>query len=169
MFLASVDQSRVDTSTEKWLDKIEESIDYKAWFCGHWHTDKRIDKIHFLFHSYETEEMIWYESKQENCQIWLFNSFCCPKEWLFNIKSVPKTWLFNISIWTVWNFRTIRQLVRISYKFKAADPNWDQLALKSSKTRKISKNIAIKTSNFLGPTSRGLFMYSYFWVLEITQ
>ena len=58
MFLASIDQSSVDTSTEKWLDKIEESIEYKAWFCGHWHTDKRIDKMHFLFHSFETEEMI---------------------------------------------------------------------------------------------------------------
>lgn len=58
MFLSSIDQSSVDTSTEKWLDKIEESIHYKAWFCGHWHTDKRIDKMHFLFHTFETDRMI---------------------------------------------------------------------------------------------------------------
>lgn len=58
MFLASIDQSSVDISTEKRLDKIEESIDYKAWFCGHWHTDKQIDKMYFLFHSFETEEII---------------------------------------------------------------------------------------------------------------
>ena len=35
---------------------IEEAIEYKAWFCGHWHTDKRIDKMHFLFHSFESDE-----------------------------------------------------------------------------------------------------------------
>lgn len=56
MFLGFVDQSTVDDSTERWLDKIEESIDYKAWFCGHWHTDKRIDKMHFLFNTFESDE-----------------------------------------------------------------------------------------------------------------
>ena len=58
MFLTMVDQSTVDASTEKWLDRIEESTDYVAWVCGHWHTDKRIDKMHFLFHSFETEAQI---------------------------------------------------------------------------------------------------------------
>ena len=55
-FLPGIDQSTVDTSTEEWLDKIEESVDYKAWYCGHWHINKRIDKIHFLFHSFETNQ-----------------------------------------------------------------------------------------------------------------
>ena len=55
-FLPGIDQGTVDTSTEEWLDKIEESVDYKAWYCGHWHIDKRIDKIHFLFHSFETNQ-----------------------------------------------------------------------------------------------------------------
>lgn len=58
MFLPGIDQSTVDDSTERWLDQIEESTDYVAWFCGHWHTDKRIDKMHFLFHSFESEEQI---------------------------------------------------------------------------------------------------------------
>lgn len=52
-FLPSIDQSKVDNSTEKWLDKIEESIDYKAWYAGHWHINKRIDKMHFLLHDVE--------------------------------------------------------------------------------------------------------------------
>ena len=56
MFLAVIDQSTVDTSTESWLDTIEEMVDYKAWYCGHWHTNKRIDKMHFLFHGYETSD-----------------------------------------------------------------------------------------------------------------
>ena len=56
MFIAEVDQSMVDDSTERWLDTIEESTSYKAWFCGHWHTDKRIDRMHFLFHGYECSD-----------------------------------------------------------------------------------------------------------------
>ena len=55
-FLPGIDQTTVDTSTEEWLDKIEESVDYKAWYCGHWHINKRIDKIHFLFHGFETNQ-----------------------------------------------------------------------------------------------------------------
>ena len=58
MFLSGIKQSGVDQSTELWLDTIEERINYKAWFCGHWHTDKRIDKMHFLYHGIESEEYI---------------------------------------------------------------------------------------------------------------
>ena len=32
---------------------IEEKLEYKLWFCGHWHIDKRIDKMHFLFKNFE--------------------------------------------------------------------------------------------------------------------
>jgi len=56
MFLPMIDQSSVDDSTERWLDEIETKADYKAWFCGHWHTDKRIDKLHFLYNSFESAE-----------------------------------------------------------------------------------------------------------------
>ena len=52
-FLNCIDQSTVDDSTERWLDMIEEKLEYKLWFCGHWHIDKRIDKMHFLFKSFE--------------------------------------------------------------------------------------------------------------------
>jgi 3-oxoacid CoA-transferase subunit A len=48
-FLPGVDQSTVDNSTEKWLDSIAERLDYNAWYCGHWHTNKRVDKMYFLF------------------------------------------------------------------------------------------------------------------------
>ncbi len=58
VFLPGIDQSTVDTSTEDWLDKLELELNYKAWFCGHWHTDKKVDKMHFLFESWETEENI---------------------------------------------------------------------------------------------------------------
>ena len=54
MFLPMIDQSSVDNSTEEWLDTIEDTVNYKAWYCGHWHTDKRIDKMHFLFTTFES-------------------------------------------------------------------------------------------------------------------
>ena len=49
MFLSYVDQSKVDKSTEIWLDKIEDTIDYKKWYCGHYHTNKSIDKVRIMF------------------------------------------------------------------------------------------------------------------------
>jgi len=52
-FLSAVDQSTVDNGTEKWLDGIAERLDYQAWYCGHWHINKRIDKMHFLFDSFD--------------------------------------------------------------------------------------------------------------------
>lgn len=58
MFLPMVDQSSVDDSTERWLDEIEQRIQYKAWYCGHWHTEKRIDKMHFLYRTFESDEWL---------------------------------------------------------------------------------------------------------------
>jgi len=49
VFLSGVDQSKVDKSTEEWLDKIEESTRYQRWYCGHYHISKRIDKMQFMF------------------------------------------------------------------------------------------------------------------------
>lgn len=53
MFLSGIDQSKIDNSTEQWLDTIENRVQYKRWYCGHFHTDKTTDKIHFLFNDIE--------------------------------------------------------------------------------------------------------------------
>lgn len=42
---------KADHSTEKWLDTIEEKLDYYKWYCGHFHIDKQIDDIEFMFHT----------------------------------------------------------------------------------------------------------------------
>lgn len=49
VFMKGLDQSKVDKSTEHFLDEIEENIDYDKWYCGHYHTEKQIDKIEFMF------------------------------------------------------------------------------------------------------------------------
>lgn len=50
MFMPFVDQSTVDKTMEKWLDKIEDGVEYDKWFCGHWHVSKSIDKMRFMYH-----------------------------------------------------------------------------------------------------------------------
>lgn len=51
VFLSQIDQSLVDKSTETWLDSIEERLNYRHWYAGHYHTEKDIDKLTLLFES----------------------------------------------------------------------------------------------------------------------
>ena len=53
VFLSGVDQFKVDKSTEEWLDTIEDRLDYKRWYCGHYHTDKKVDRLTIMFESIE--------------------------------------------------------------------------------------------------------------------
>lgn len=48
-FLKFVDQSTVDKTTETWLEDVKEKLNYKYWFCGHFHGEKKTDEIEFLF------------------------------------------------------------------------------------------------------------------------
>jgi len=43
------DRSRVDNTTEEWLDTVEDRLSYSNWYCGHFHTEKIIEKIWFMF------------------------------------------------------------------------------------------------------------------------
>ena len=49
VFMKGLDQTKVDKSMEIFLDKIEETIDYTKWYCGHYHTEKKINKLEFMF------------------------------------------------------------------------------------------------------------------------
>ena len=43
-------QYDIDKNTEIWFDKIEEKLNYKHWYCGHYHIDLTIDdKISFVY------------------------------------------------------------------------------------------------------------------------
>ena len=53
VFLPYLDQLLVDKRMEYFLDKIEENITYDKWYCGHYHTEKEIDKIEFMYRNIE--------------------------------------------------------------------------------------------------------------------
>ena len=36
-------------SSVEWLQKIEDKLKYKKWYCGHFHIEKSIDKIRFAY------------------------------------------------------------------------------------------------------------------------
>ena len=70
-FLSGIDQSTVDNSTEEWLGRIEEKLEYKGWYCGHWHLDRSIDSMRFMYDDLElfdeinTQKEIVHESISE--------------------------------------------------------------------------------------------------------
>lgn len=49
MFIGGIDQSTVDTSMEEWLQEIEDGLGYKKWYCGHWHTERTVGNLEFLY------------------------------------------------------------------------------------------------------------------------
>ena len=53
VFLEGIDQSKVDKSTEAWLDRIEDRLDYGKWYCGHYHTEKKIDRVEIMFENFD--------------------------------------------------------------------------------------------------------------------
>ena len=65
MFLPWINQSKVDNSTEYFLDEIEENNKYNKWYCGHYHTDKTVDKIRFM--RYDIDEFEKEKVKRKNC------------------------------------------------------------------------------------------------------
>ena len=41
-----------DSSTEEWLDTIEKRLNYKRWYCGHFHSDHSEGNFTFMYHDY---------------------------------------------------------------------------------------------------------------------
>jgi 3-oxoacid CoA-transferase subunit A len=49
-FIEGLNQDFVDKTTEKWLDSIEEKLQYKLWYAGHYHTNKTVsNSFKFLY------------------------------------------------------------------------------------------------------------------------
>ena len=56
MFLKTVDQSTVDDTMEKFLDKVNYSISWKYWLFGHYH-DNRLERPHVELYYNDIEEI----------------------------------------------------------------------------------------------------------------
>ncbi len=91
-FITFIDQSKVDKSMEKFLDIVEETIDYDKWYCGHYHLEKQVDKIEFMFgriKDFQTGEFVpkydylnGYEIVRDFCtveEVFKDNGVFCPK------------------------------------------------------------------------------------------
>ena len=59
--MGCVDQKTVDESTEQWLNSIEAAMPYQKWYCGHWHIDRLIDRMRFMYDDIE----LFDETKEE--------------------------------------------------------------------------------------------------------
>ena len=62
LFLSCIDQDSVDTSMEKWLDKLKNNIDFRVWCFGHFHEDRielpRVEQ--FYYDCIPLEEIDYY-------------------------------------------------------------------------------------------------------------
>ena len=65
VFLSGIDQTQVDSSTEEWLDTIEESVEYKKWYCGHFHTAKKTHRLQFMFEDIDVLNTLCGQSSKE--------------------------------------------------------------------------------------------------------
>lgn len=51
-FIKGIDQSKVDKTTECWLEKIKERLTYQKWLAGHYHCEiEKSDNIEILYYS----------------------------------------------------------------------------------------------------------------------
>lgn len=71
LFLPMLDQSSVDKTMELWLDKIRQSIHYKIWLFGHYHSN-RLERpgVQLMYESIETLDEIWARWNNSNEPEW---------------------------------------------------------------------------------------------------
>lgn len=81
LFLNQIDQSKVDSSMELWMDEIKKTFQWNAWLWGHYHGDRlerpyaemyyhdidALDTIHNRWEKYDqTGEIEWWLTKSPN-------------------------------------------------------------------------------------------------------
>ena len=52
-FIPGLDQSRVDKSTEDWLDTIVEKLDFDKWYAGHYHVESQEGPVTIMFEEFD--------------------------------------------------------------------------------------------------------------------
>ena len=54
IFISGINQAKVDKSTEEWLDRIEDQLNYDKWYAGHYHISKCADRLRIMFEDFDT-------------------------------------------------------------------------------------------------------------------
>lgn len=99
VFMSGIDQSKVDKSMEYFLDEIEENLDYAKWYCGHYHTEKQIDKLEFMFGRIKVFNKNEFVPKYDKNGYEIIRDYCKQKD--ININNgvyCPKCNSSNVSI-----------------------------------------------------------------------
>lgn len=84
VFINGIDQSKVDKTMEEFLDEIEENINYDKWYCGHYHTEKQIDKIEFMFGRIKVFNKDEYYPKYDRNGYEIIRDYCNKKDIITN-------------------------------------------------------------------------------------
>lgn len=67
VFLTGVNQDMVDKTMETWLNEVEERIEYKKWYAGHYHLNKNLGNgFEFLFGDVKEIVLKGSESLEQN-------------------------------------------------------------------------------------------------------
>jgi 3-oxoacid CoA-transferase subunit A len=64
LFLGCIDQSKVDSAMEIWMDTLKENLTYDLWLWGHYHGD-RIERPRMEMFYYEVEDLNTIKSRWE--------------------------------------------------------------------------------------------------------
>lgn len=80
VFMSGIDQSKVDKGMEEFLDKVEENIEYDKWYCGHYHTEKQIDKLEFMFGRIKEFNKNEYYPKYDRNGYEIIRDYCTQNE-----------------------------------------------------------------------------------------
>lgn len=98
VFLRGLDQSKVDKSMEHFLDEIEENISYDKWYCGHYHTEKQVDKLEFMFGRIKIFNKDEYAPKYDRNGYEIVMDAYSQNEVMKEESKCPKCNLKNISV-----------------------------------------------------------------------
>lgn len=84
LFLGSIDQSTVDRTMERWMNKLKESFNWNIWCFGHFHSD-RIERprVEQFYREYEKLDTIWnrWNGDKTYKKEWWLSKSPYMKEW----------------------------------------------------------------------------------------
>lgn len=52
-FIPGLDQSRVDKTTEHWLQEIHDKLEFSEWYAGHYHVESEENGIRIMYEEYD--------------------------------------------------------------------------------------------------------------------